>query len=136
MDITRDKDVEAGVRRIIGDSLLALRKDNGLTAKQFCDLLGISTSFYAELEQGEKIMNMHRWLRSISTLGGKLTLTTPSGQKIELSDIYDMPPYTDRQREYWQRQREITDEMERRNAENRAFRNRMSMHIVKPEDDQ
>ncbi len=91
MDITRDKKVEIGVRRIIGETLLRLRRERNMSAGEFCQLLGFTSKQYAELEQGTKIMNVPRFLQCISSLGGWVEIHTNDGLTIDTRKIYEVP---------------------------------------------
>lgn len=91
MDKTRDKDVERGVRQIIGETLIRLRRKKNITASEFCESLGFSSGQYSELEQGLKIINVPRWLQCISTLGGWVEVHTEDGDTIDTREIYQVP---------------------------------------------
>ena len=117
MDNTRDKDVEQGVRRIIGETLIRLRRKKGITAAEFCDTLGFSSGQYAELEQGQKIINVPRWLQCISTLGGWIEVHTQDGDTIDTRDIYPVPGVRPEQAARNEQERQRTIERQRRHDE-------------------
>ena len=117
MDNTRDKDVEQGVRRIIGETLIRLRRKKGITAAEFCDTLGFSSGQYAELEQGQKIINVPRWLQCISTLGGWIEVHTKDGDTIDTRDIYHVPGVRPEQAARNEHERQRAIERQRRHDE-------------------
>ena len=121
MDPTRDKDIENGVRRIIGETLIRLRRKNNITSSQFCNTLGFSSSQYAELEQGRKIINLPRWLQCISTLGGWVEIHTHDGQTIDTRDIYQVPAVRPEQAAQNEQQRQRTIDRQRRQSANRQW---------------
>ena len=86
-----NKDVEIGVRRIIGETLLTLRRQNNIYAGKFCEQLGLSSKQYAELEQGSKIMNLPRYLQCLATLGAWVEIHTSEGTVMDTRGIYEVP---------------------------------------------
>lgn len=117
MDNTRDKDVERGVRRIIGESLIQLRRSQNVTASDFCSRLGLTTAQYAELEQGQKIMNLPRYLQSLATLGAWVEIHTAAGFTLDTRSIYDVPGMRAEQVERLERTRQQSTERQRRHDE-------------------
>lgn len=93
-ELTRKvKDTEKEVRRIIGDGLRQLRRQNGLTLVQAAKIIGSSPENLARLEDGDKGLNSVRMVQHIVTLGGKVTITAKDGTTIELQ----APAFTDDQ---------------------------------------
>lgn len=117
MDTTRDKDVERGVRRIIGETLIRMRRKKNMTASEFCETLGFTSMQYSELEQGLKIVNVPRWLQCISTLGGWVEIHTPDGDKIDTREIYEVPGVRPEQTARLEQERQRGKELQRRHDE-------------------
>lgn len=116
MDKTRDKVVEKGIRQIIGQTLIQLRRESNMSVEQFCERLGLSDSQYMELSQGEKIMNIPRFLQSIAVFGGWIEIHTESGS-IDTREIYNVPAYSEAQAQANERERQRGLEQNRRRKE-------------------
>lgn len=117
MDNTRDKDVERGVRRIIGESLIQLSRAQNVTASAFCDRLGLSTAQYREIEQGLKIMNLPRYLQSLATFGAWVEIHTADGFTLDTRTIYEVSGMRAGQVERNNRTRQQSTERQRRHDE-------------------
>jgi transcriptional regulator with XRE-family HTH domain len=79
------------IMQTIGENLLRFRLERGYTQEQLSELVGISTSFYANLERGKKGMSILVLRNLADVLGVSVdSLLYPSQEKAHLHNIESM----------------------------------------------
>lgn len=79
------------IMQTVGENLLRFRLERGYTQEQLSELVGISTSFYANLERSKKGMSILILRNLADVLGVSVdSLLYPAQEKARLSNIESM----------------------------------------------
>lgn len=117
MDKTRDYDIEREMRLKIGSALRNARQDNSLSLVQAAEVMGSSMEGLSNVEDGQKIMNLIRFLQYSASIGARVELVSASGEKYDIT----APPFTPKQKETRQQIREDCQKLEAARQWARSF---------------
>lgn len=68
----------------IGEIVMLLRKQAGLTQKQLADLAGVGKTVVFDIEKGKETVQFNSLLKVFSALNIKLTLSNPLINSVEI----------------------------------------------------
>lgn len=108
MDRTRDYDIERDARIKIGNAIRSARQDNNMTLADVACSVGGTQEGISQVEDGQKTMNLIRFLQHVATIGGKVEVVSANGQRYDIT----APPFTDKQKGTRQQIREDTQRRE------------------------